>query len=224
MKHSLLLSVLAMLVASGARGQDGNLLLQPAGPPQPGELTLENSSFTYVRPKPMPLPQELEKHSIITVLVDHRTRFQSEGDIENRLTANLRGILSDWPILKGGDLKPSPQSDGDPAVNGSLRSQYRAEADMQARDSITFRIAARIVDIRPNGNLVIEGHQTIENNEEVWQLSLTGVVPREAVQPDRTVRSESIVDLSIVKRERGHVRDGYKRGWLQRAYDKYKPF
>jgi flagellar L-ring protein precursor FlgH len=207
-----------------ACGQDGHLLLQPQQPVAPGELTLENSSFTFVEPRPVQVPRELELQSIITVLVDYRTRILSEGDMEQRQTSNLNARLLDWVLFKNGNLKPSPQSDGDPAVNGTLRSQFRAESDMEARDTMTFRMAVRIVDIRPNGNLVLEGHQEIENNEERWRLSLTGEVPREAIQPDRTVRSDYIANLKVVKREVGQVRDGYRRGWFTRAYDKLKPF
>jgi flagellar L-ring protein FlgH len=220
----LLVSLALSVGARTTAAQDGNLLLQPPTPPAPGELTLRNSSFTYIEPSPTPLPKELQVNSIITVLVDHRTRIQSEGDVEQRKTANLRAVLSDWILLEGGDLKPSPQSSGEPAINGNLRSQLRAEADLEARDSLTFRMAVQIVDIRPNGNLVIEGHQTIQNNEEVWQLSLTGEVPREAVQADWTVRSDSVVGLRIIKRESGQVRDGYNRGWLLKVYDRFKPF
>jgi flagellar L-ring protein precursor FlgH len=224
MKNTLLTLLSLASLVGVARSQEGHLLLQPQAPLAPGELTLENSSFTYFEPQPPEIPRELELQSIITVLVDYRTRILSEGDIEHRKTANLNARLIDWITFKNGNLKPSPQSDGDPAVNGALRSQFRAESDMEARDSITFRMAVRIVDIRPNGNLVLEGHQDIENNEERWQLSLTGEVPREAIEPDRTVRSDSIASLRIVKREMGHVRDGYNRGWFQRAYDKFKPF
>ena len=51
-------------------------------------------------------------------------------------------------------------------VSGTLNSQYRAQSDVELLDSLSFRMAADIVDIQPNGNLVIEGHQTIDNNEE----------------------------------------------------------
>lgn len=224
MKHILSTTTLLTFLVATARGQDGHLLLQPPQPPAPGELTLQNSSFTYVRPRPAQGPRELELNSIVTVLVDYRTRILSEGDIENRKTANLNAVLANWILFKNGNLKPSPQSDGSPAVTGSLRSQYRAEGDLESRDSITFRLAVRIVDIRPNGNLVLEGHQEIDNNAERWQLSLTGEVPREAIQPDRTVRSDFIANLRIVKREMGQVRDSYNRGWFQRAYDRFKPF
>ena len=67
---------------------------------------------------------------------------------------------------------------------------------------MTFRIAAEVVDIRPNGNLVIEARREIRNNEEVWMQSLTGVVRRQSIGPDRTVRSDEVAELRIDKREK----------------------
>ena len=205
-----------------ALAQDGSLFLQPAQPSQ--SLTLENSSFLFRKLPPEARPRELQKHDIITVLVDFSSRFLSEGDAESRKTASLTAVLADWVKIDGGSLKPAPQADGDPTVSGSLNSQYRAESDVELRDSLSFRMAAKIVDIRPNGNLVIEGHQTIRNNEERWRISLTGVVRREAIQADRTVSSDAIYDFDVDKEELGQVRDGYSRGWLGRWYDRFKPF
>ncbi len=210
------------LAAGSVEAQDGSLFLKSAQSPQ--GLTLQNSSFIHLDLPPEARPRELQEQDIITVLVDFRSRFLSEGDAESRKTASIAAVLADWLRLDGGAIKPAPQSDGDPTITGSLNSQFRAEADATSRDSLTFRIAAKIVDIRPNGNLVIEAHQVIRNNEERWRISLTGVVRREAIQADRTVSSDSIAELQIDKDELGQVRDGYARGWLGRWYDHYKPF
>ena len=170
------------------------------------------------------MPRQLQEQDIITVIVDFNSRFLSEGDAESRKTANLSAILADWIRFDDLSLKPAPQSDGDPTVTGTLNSQYRAESDVELRDQLTFRIAARIVEIRPNGNLVIEGHLNIRNNEEHWRISISGEVRREAIQADRTVNSDAIFGLDIYKKEIGQVRDGYARGWLGQFYDRYKPF
>jgi len=217
--HALTLVVLG---TGSAAAQDGSLFLRPAQSPQ--GLTLQNSSYIHLDLPPEARPRELMQQDIITVLVDFRSRFLSEGDAESRKTASIAAVLSDWLKIDGGAIKPAPQPDGDPTVTGSLNSQFRAESDVELRDSLTFRMAAKIVDIRPNGNLVIEGHQEIRNNEERWRISLTGVVRREAIQADRTVSSDSIAELKIDKEELGQVRDGYARGWLGRWYDRYKPF
>lgn len=221
---------IAIACATGqAAAQDGTLLgvtpvLQNAQQQQQQGLTLENSSFIYRKLPPEQQMRELKVHDIITVLVDYRTSMLTEGDAENRKTNNLNAILSNWVKFDGKNLTPDPQPNGNLAVTGNLQSQFRVESDMELRDQLTFRIAAEIVDIRPNGNLVLEAHRTVENNDEKWQQSLTGVVRRTAIGPDRVVRSDEIADLRIEKREVGFIRDSYKRGWLQLWYDKWKAF
>jgi flagellar L-ring protein precursor FlgH len=157
-------------------------------------------------------------------MVDFRSRFLSEGDGQARKTQNLTAVLAEWVRLENGSLKPALQRDGDPAIVGTLNSQNRSQSDLELLDSMSFRIGARIVDIQPNGNLVIEAHQTLRNNEEEWRISLSGIVRRESIQADRTVSSDAIYDLRVDKEEVGQVRDGYARGWLSRWYDRYKPF
>ena len=44
------------------------------------------------------------------------------------------------------------------------------------------------------------------------------------VLPTNTVLSENVAELSIHKREAGHVRDGYRRGWFTRWLDMLQPF
>ena len=134
-------------------------------------------------------------------------------------------MLSSWIRFDGKSIKPAPQNDGDPRIAGTYNSQYRAESDVELRDTLTFESRAEIIEIRPNGNLYIEGNQTIQNNEEQWRIFISGEVRREAIQPDRTVSSDAIVKLQHrSRRKKGQVRDGYARGWFSKWYDKYKPF
>ena len=96
--------------------------------------------------------------------------------------------------------------------------------ELQTNDALLFRIAATVVDIRPNGTFVIEAHHKIHDNDELWEATLTGIIRREDVLPNNTVMSENIAELSIFKRELGHVRDGYKRGWFSYWFDRFSPF
>jgi flagellar L-ring protein precursor FlgH len=219
---NIILILLCLATTSAVNAQDGSLFLNPTQANH--GLTLENSSFMYQQLPPESRPRQLQKHDIITVVVDVRSRFLSEGDGQARKTQSLTAVLADWIKLDNGHLKPAPQSDGDPTIAGTLNSQNRAQSDLELRDSLAFRMAAEIIDIQPNGNLVIEGHQTVRNNEEQWRISLTGVVRREAIQADRTVSSDAIYDFNVDKEEVGQVRDGYARGWFARWYDRYKPF
>ena len=137
-----------------------------------------------------------------------RTRPSVKAAIFDRMSE------ADWAPFK--NLTPDPQPNGPLAVNGNLQSQFRVESDMELRDQMTFRIAAHIVDIQPNGNLVLEAHRTVRNNEELWMHSLTGICRREDIGPGNLLLSKDILHLNVEKRETGHMRDSYKRGWSWR--------
>ena len=81
-----------------------------------------------------------------------------------------------------------------------------------------------VVDVRPNGNLVLEAHKHVQQNNEIFDASLSGVVRRQDVLPNNTVLSEDVAELSIFKKEQGHIRDSWRRGWLWLFMDRHKPF
>jgi flagellar L-ring protein FlgH len=197
---------------------------QNAAPPQSQQLSLANSSFMYRRLPPEAEQRELQINDIVTVLVDYRSSLLSEGDANSQRTMNFNGVLSDWIKFDGKNIMPAPQRNGDPQIQMQLDSEYQTEADVSALDALTFKIAASVVDIRPNGNLVIEGHSEVQHDEEVWEQSLTGVVRRQSIGPDRIVRSDDVAERRIRIRKKGFVRDGVERGWFTKWYDCWKPF
>jgi flagellar L-ring protein precursor FlgH len=212
--------VLVLAGAAEVRAQSGSLY---GSPERRRPLTLAGDDWTYI---PTPQPRQLKLNDLITVLVDEKTQVISEGEIDRKKKAYLKAALKDWIVFdsKSLGIVPDPQGYGDPKIDGQWDNKYKAEADLESRDAMKFNIAARIVDIRPNGNLVIEARHNIRNNEESWEVSLTGVVRPKDILPNNTVQSEKIADLQIHKRESGHVRDSYRRGWLLRWLDRYQPF
>ena len=218
LRMAFVLSVVLAGFAVNASAQSASMLGDPRAR---APLNLEQNSWFYV---PVQAPQEIAVHSIITVVVDDKSQVISEGDVEMRKQGLINAVLQEFPVLKGGNLKPSPQSDGDPQVSGNFQKQYRAESDLETREGLKFRIACEVVDIRPNGNFVLEGHFQVQNNDEVWERSLSGIVRPADVLPNNTVLSENVAELRVAKRERGYVRNGYRRGWFLTIMDKLYAF
>ena len=192
---------------------------------QKGTLNLGNSSFMYRKLPPEAEQRELQINDIVTVLVDYKSSMLSEGDANAKRTTSLNAVLVG--LVEVRRQKPYRQRqcrNGDPRIDGQLDSQFKTQSDMTLKDSLTFRIAAAVVDIRPNGNLVIEARREIQINDEVWMQSLTGVVRRQSIGADRTVRSDEVAELRIEKKEKGFIRDSYNRGWFTKWYDYWKPF
>jgi len=210
------------LTSAAATAQTSSLYQQELPVAQEIPVDLQRGSWTFI---PVPQPKKVEIHDVVIVRVDELASMQSEGEMERRKNALYDAVLKDWVFLDGlRAVRPSPQSDGDARARGQLQQLYRAETDMQTRESLALSIACRIADIRPNGNLVLEGHKQIRINDEVWEVSLSGICRRNDVGPDSTILSRQILDLKLDKRERGHVRDGYKRGWFIRWFDQFDPF
>jgi flagellar L-ring protein precursor FlgH len=184
-------------------------------------LSLAEASWTYQAPEE---PKKLELNDVVVVLVDEKTQVISEGEMDRRRKTDGTFLLKDWIMLDGLNLQPDPQTEGEPAITGEMQGKFRSEAELQTRDSIQFRIACRVVDLRPNGNLIVEGHRSIRNNDDLWEMELIGEIRPDDVLPNNTVLSENVADIVIVKRETGHVRDGWRRGWFTKFFDRLQPF
>lgn len=215
------MSLLAGLTCQSVRAQNSSLFqYDPRGGEPP--LTLPQASWVFI---PTPPPRRIDLHDSVVVRVEELARMTSDGEINRRKTSNYNAQLKDWllwPSLL--TIKPDPQSDGDQRVQGQLQQQTRSTNEMETRESLTLNIACEVKDIRPNGLLVLEGHKSIGVNEEAWEISLTGLCRREDILPDNTVFSKNIMEFDLDKRERGQIRDGYKRGWFVRWFDQFDPF
>lgn len=206
-------------LAAQPAGAQSSSLYGEAGHRQP--LRLADASWYFLEPEPA---RAIQKYDLVTVIVKEATQFVSEGEINRRTQSNVDARLRDWIKLDGTDITPAPQAAGDPRVRASLDSQLITQAELETRDGLQFRITATVVDIRPNGLLVLEAHKrTKVNNEESIQI-LSGIVRPEDVLPNNTVLSERIAELRIDKKEAGHIRDSYRRGWFVKWLDRVRPF
>jgi flagellar L-ring protein precursor FlgH len=174
---------------------------------------------------PLPPPKEVKVNDIITIRVDIGGRFSSDAQLQRRRTAQYDAVLDDWIVLEGlKAIKPAPQSDGDQRVQGNLNQLNRVTGQLDTTESLKFEIAATVAAVLPNGNVVLEAHRTVRNNNEQWLHSLSGVCRREDIGPGNVILSKDIANLHIEKRELGQIRDSYKRGWLSKWWDQFGPF
>ncbi|MFW6168922.1 MAG: flagellar basal body L-ring protein FlgH [Planctomycetota bacterium] len=185
-------------------------------------ITLKDSSWTY---RSMPPPREIQEHDIVSVRVDVLSRMESDGELRRRKNAQYDARLKDWILLDGlRSMRPSPQREGEPRARGELKSDYRSQGELETSESLVFNLACEVVDIRPNGNMVLEGRSSIIINEERWSYILTGICRPEAIGPDNVVLSRDIINLDIRKGETGSVAAGYQRRWFQKLFDMIQPF
>jgi flagellar L-ring protein FlgH len=204
--------------ATFAAAQNSSLFDGSIGQKNP---TVGQYSWTFQKPLET---QPIQLHDLVTVIINQQSVVISEGKMDRKKKGYGDLLLPNWILFKGLSIVPDPLSQGVPHIRGEVDNKLRSEAQLETRDSMKFRMACSVSDIRPNGNLILEGRSTISNNEEVWEYSLTGEVRPRDIMPNNTVISENIADIRLVKREVGHVRDGYRRGWLLNWLDLVQPF
>ena len=122
------------------------------------------------------------------------------------------GLPKIWP----GGFKPE--------VKGGMESDFEGSGSTSRTVKFIATITARVVDVLPNGNLVIEGRREVRINREKEYLVIRGIVRPEDIGPDNTVLSTAIADARIAYSGSGVISDKQGPGFLARILDWVWPF
>jgi flagellar L-ring protein precursor FlgH len=101
---------------------------------------------------------------------------------------------------------------------------FSGAANMTTNRVFTDRLAVTVVDIMPNGNLVIEGYRSRVVAGEERVLRITGVVRQQDVGVGSTVLSGSVANFRVSYLGRGPATRTTTQGFLGRAYNLLRPF
>ena len=102
----------------------------------------------------------------------------------------------------------------------SSDSQFKGSGTTTRSGTLTATITARVLEVLPNGDLVLEGAREIEINGDRQMVVLTGVCRPRDVSDQNVVLSPAIGQLRIRYFGRGLMKDNLKPGWLVRILNK----
>ena len=106
----------------------------------------------------------------------------------------------------------------------STSNEFEGSGSTSRQDSLTGTIAARVVEVMPNGDLRIQGRREVTVNSEKQTMTINGVVRRIDLDTTNTVLSTAIANAEIEYTGLGVVDDVQRPGWLVRAFDWISPF
>jgi flagellar L-ring protein precursor FlgH len=100
------------------------------------------------------------------------------------------------------------------------KTDFTGKGSTTRTGDLSAVLTARVSDVLPSGDLVVEGIREIEINGDRQIVVLTGVVRATDIGPTNTVLSTSIGQLRIRYFGRGLMKDNLKPGWLIRILNK----
>jgi flagellar L-ring protein precursor FlgH len=161
---------------------------------------------------------------ILTVNIVETSSASNKATTKTGRTSSLTGGLSHFFNMEQSYPSDRPFFNPFSSVSGSLSSDFNGDGSTVRSGALTAYMTARIVEILPNGNLLIEGNREVRVNDENQIITLTGLVRPRDVSADNVVQSTYIADAKISYSGTGIVNDRQKPGWLMRILDYVWPF
>jgi len=160
---------------------------------------------------------------IVTILVkesntatkDNSTSTAKKSSLNASLTSFLYSPSSSGLLTKNGAL---------PAIAYDSSHTFDGGGKINNSETIDARIAVKVAEVLPNGNLVLEGTKKTSFAGETQDAVLRGVVRQEDINSGNTVYSYNLADVTLKYVSKGSISDSQRKGWFTKAWDKITPF
>lgn len=102
-------------------------------------------------------------------------------------------------------------------LEASGSDSFNGDGSSSNSSSFKGQMAASVINILPNGNLVVAGERSIAMNGDIKTLRFSGVVDPHDLRPNNIVASADVVNAKVEIAGRGDVSEAGHRTWLQRV-------
>jgi flagellar L-ring protein precursor FlgH len=184
----------------------------------PGSLWKEDASQSMFADK-----RATAVGDIITILVQENNTASKENSTQTSKSSSVDASL-DTILYSPGASSFLTHNGALPAMRFGGSQQFDGGGKINNSERITARIAVRVTDVLPNGNMVIEGRRETTVSGEKQEAILGGIVRKEDVTANNTVFSYNVANASIKFIGKGTISDNQRKGWLHRVWEKVTPF
>ncbi len=156
--------------------------------------------------------------TITILIVEKITASQTSKSTANRTTSGSASV-SAFPLLSPLDLANLKAG-----VGTASASDFSGKGGTESANTFTGSITATVVDVLPNGHLVVTGDKQIGVNQNVDVLRFSGTIDPRVVQPGSIVNSTQVANARIESKGRGAQAEAQTVGWLTRFFFSFLPF
>ena len=110
------------------------------------------------------------------------------------------------------------------AITALGQRKFEGSGTTNRTSDLKGRIAARVIEVLPNGDLRIEAMKVVKINQENEKMVLSGIVRQRDLTNDNVVPTTSVGDLYVSLNGKGMASQDNAPGWLFKFFDKISPF
>jgi len=166
-----------------------------------------------------PEPREYVVHDLVQIIVRETSTAKSSQDLETNKTSEYDGEITDWPVYDWMDFVYAGPNDDLPALGVEFTKDFKGEGDYERKDDLSARITAEVIEVLPNGNLVLEASTFIKTDDEEQSMKMTGICRPDDITALNTINSNQIHDLTIMKVNSGELKKTAEKGLFTKALD-----
>jgi flagellar L-ring protein precursor FlgH len=109
-------------------------------------------------------------------------------------------------------------------ANAKSANKFEGGGGATAGNDFTGTITATVLEVLPNGNLLVAGEKRVTLNHGSESIRISGVVNPTTVTAANTVASNQIADARIEMKNKGQVNEAQVMGWMARFFLSALPF
>lgn len=151
---------------------------------------------------------------IVTIVVSETHKVQNNDKTERSTDTTLAARLEAY-TLSDDTFKTNVL----PRFDARSERETKGESKQQRDSTVQARIAVMVIDVQPNGNLVLAGSRVVQVDDETKTLRISGVVRPLDVTPSNTVESQDVADARISLQGEGASTRSVTKGPVGTLFD-----
>ena len=105
------------------------------------------------------------------------------------------------------------------AATASGSDSFKANGNANNTNTATGNVTVTVIEVKDNGNLVVEGTQSIWNNKNEHRITVQGVVRPDDISPDNTIVSSKVADATLRFDGKGPLNAKQRQGILTQIFN-----
>lgn len=153
----------------------------------------------------------------ITVRISENVSAKQESTSSVEKKGNVSSEIEAVPLINSTRLARL-------GASGSSSNKFDGKGSSQATGNFSGSITATVVEVLPNGHLIVSGEKQIGVGQNVDILRFSGQVDPITIQPGNTVSSTQLANVRVAQVGRGAQAEAQGIGWVARFFLSLAPF